>query len=183
MQATRLPFGEPGSKELDTAVENVVNGVALQAPDLDRLLAFFNHHASAFAQHLRRTNTPAAVPQNIRGKNHARRAAQVAGGYFLDESRHVDVRGTRKRTRCVKAIQAASRFHSGLALTQRRFNLREILLVLLGGKLGRCFAKGHHRASGTAERQWLQCRRAHSSIAATTIAPARAFYVLMVSID
>jgi len=122
------------------------------------------------------------VPQNIRGENHARGALQIAGGDFLDESGDVDVRGAGERAGRVEAIEAARRFYSGLALTQRRFDLREILLVLLGGKLGRCFAKGHHRASGTAERQWLFCRRGHSSIVAERIARASAIYVLTMTI-
>ena len=109
-----FPFGAPGVKQLNVAVEHVIDGVALQPADLNRLLALFVHHAGAFAKHFGGAHAPAAFAQNIRGKNHARGAAQIAGRNFLDERGNVDMRGAGNRARRVEAVKAPRGFDGGL---------------------------------------------------------------------
>src|SRR5208282_6829840 len=107
-------------EKLDVVAEDVIHGVTLKAPDLDRRFALFVHHAGALAEDLRGADAAAAMPENIRGENFACGAAQIAGRDFLDEGRHVDVRGTSDRAGRVEAVEAARGFDGGLPPSHRR---------------------------------------------------------------
>src|SRR5271166_6515242 len=71
-----------------------VHGVALESRNLDWLAVVAMHNAGTFAQHFNGTGTRTTSAQNVGVENAKRRAAQVAGGDALDESRHINVRGT-----------------------------------------------------------------------------------------
>ena len=135
--------GRARAEEIDFAIENVIDRVALQAADFDRALAFFGHHASAFAERFGGADAAAALAENIRAENHARRAAQIAGGDFLDEGGDVDVRGASDGAGSVETIEAARGFDGGLARSHARGDVREIRLVLLRRQFRCCFAKSH----------------------------------------
>ena len=62
-----LAVRRAGVKQFNLVVEDIVDGVALQAADLDRLIALFVHHAGAFAKHLGGAHAAAAVSQDVRG--------------------------------------------------------------------------------------------------------------------
>jgi hypothetical protein len=97
--------------------------VPLQQRNLDRLPILPQQHARALAQHVHRAHPRAARAQNVGVENAQRRPAQIARGDALDESRHIDMRGTRRRARRVKTIQAAVGLNHRCLRGQRRLQL------------------------------------------------------------
>src|SRR5258707_11926025 len=72
-------------KQLNLAVKNVIDRVALQASDFNRPLPLLDHHARALAQNLRGAHATATLPENVRFKNNSGRAADVPRHDALDE--------------------------------------------------------------------------------------------------
>jgi len=130
-------------EKLDIAIEDVIDGVALQAANFDGLFFLLVHYAGAFAEDFGGTDAAAAVSQDIGFQNHARGAAQIVGGDFFYEGRDVNVGGTGDGAGCVKAEEAAGGFHGGLAGRHARGYFREVFFVLLGRKFGSCLAQRH----------------------------------------
>src|ERR1700674_3880699 len=127
----------------------MVHGESLQPANLDRLLAFLHHDASAFAQHFGRADSSAALAKNIRFEDDARRPAQIRRHDALDEPGHIDPRRTRLYARSVKTIETPRRFDGRLARVHRRRDVRKILFVLFRGQFRRGFAKGHALTSSS----------------------------------
>ena len=71
MQATRLPLGAPAREEINFAIEDVIHRIALQAADFDGALAFFGHHAGAFAERFGGADASATFAENICAENYA----------------------------------------------------------------------------------------------------------------
>ncbi len=74
----------------------------LQPRNLNRLLVVPVHHAGPFAQHLYRARPGTTGAKNIRIKDRARGAREIAAGNFLDEARHIDMRRTSRRAGSVE---------------------------------------------------------------------------------
>ena len=113
-----------------------VHGEALQAADLDGLLVVAMHDAGAFAQHFDGADAGTTGAQDVGIENGVRRAAQVAGGDFLDEARHVDVGGAGGGAGRIEAVEAAIGFHQHRRGVERRMNFRKELLKLLRLQMG-----------------------------------------------
>jgi hypothetical protein len=125
------------------AIKHIIDGIPLQSSDFDGLLAFFVHHAGAFAENLGGANTAATFSQNICFQNDSRGATNVSGHDALDEPRNIDVGRTSDRARRIEAIEAARGLDGRLPRIHRRRDVRKILFVLLWREFGRSFAKGH----------------------------------------
>src|SRR5579872_374301 len=109
-----------------------IHRMALQSPDLDGRLVIAVHNAGAFAQHVDRTYARTAKAKNIRIQNRHCRAAQVPGGYLLNEARHIDMGGASRHARRVVAKQAAVCFHHCLLARERRVNIGKSSSQLAG---------------------------------------------------
>ena len=133
-------------KKMNIAIEDVIHGVPLQSANFDGLFFLLVRHAGAFAENFGGTNAAATVSENIGFENYVGRATKIVGGDFFDESRYVNVRGTRDGAGRVKAKKAARGFDGGLARGHARGNLCEVLFVLLGRKLGSRLAQRHELA-------------------------------------
>src|SRR4029077_1811393 len=136
-------------EELDLAVQHVVHRKPLQPANLDGPLAFFDHHARAFAKHFGGTNSPATFPKNIRLQNDPRRAPRVPRHNALDKAGHVDSRRTRLYAGSVKTIETSGGFDGRLARVHRRRDVRKILLVFFRRQFRRGLAKWHALTSSS----------------------------------
>src|SRR4029077_7410209 len=136
-------------KQSNVGVQHMVHSKSLQPANLDRLLAFLDHDARAFAQHFRWANSSTTFAKNIRFKNDARRPAHIPRHDSLDEAGHIDPCWTRLNARSVKTIKPPRRFDGGLARVHRRRDVGKILFVLFRRQLRRGFAKGHALTSSS----------------------------------
>ena len=127
----------------------MVHGESLQPANLDRLLAFLDHHARAFAQHFGRTDSSAAFAQNIRFQNHARRPAHIRRHDALDEARAHRFAWDTPDAGSVKTIETPRGFDGRLARVHRRRDVRKILLVFFRRQFRRGLAKGHALTSSS----------------------------------
>ena len=77
-------------------------------------------HARPFAQLLNRAYSRAGRAQKVRGKDGCRRAAQIAGGDFLDEFWNIDMGWTGVGARRIVTVQTAVRLNGRLIRGQGR---------------------------------------------------------------
>src|SRR5919201_5213161 len=68
----------------------MIDGVALQRPDIDRLVFREVAHASALAQYFRRADPRAGAAKDILLQDRMSGTLDVAGRYLADEPRNVD---------------------------------------------------------------------------------------------
>src|SRR5580698_1140815 len=93
---------------------------SLQPRNLYRLFVITMHYAGALTEYLHRTRSSTARTEDICVENCARRAGEVATGYFLNEPRHINVRRTCARTRRIEAVEATICLrYSGLSVEWR----------------------------------------------------------------
>ena len=104
----------------------IVHGKALQASDGNGLV-IRAQHARSLAQFLHWTYPRAGGAKKIRGKDRCRRAAQIAGGYFLDEAGNIDMGWAGMRARRIVTKQTAVRLNCRRIRGQRRQLFRKRL--------------------------------------------------------
>jgi hypothetical protein len=113
----------------------VVGGVALQSPDLDRP-GVGTQHAGAFAQLLDGADAAARGTHEVRFEDGDGGAGHVVGADLADEGRHVDRSRAGLDAGGIEAVEAAGRFEPRLAPRERGLQFPEALGQLLGGEPG-----------------------------------------------
>ncbi len=103
----------------------MIHRVPLQPADGDGLFVVAQHHAGALAQHVHRTDARTTCAQNVCVQDGQRRAHQVLRGDFLDEARHIDVRGTGRRAGRIEAVEAAVGFDQRFLRSEGGMQIRK----------------------------------------------------------
>ena len=101
-------------EHVDPVGSHVVGGMTLKPADLDRILFQVEHHAGAFAEHLRGADAGAARPEHVGLEDRPGGPGQVVGGDLADERGNIDPRGAGHDARSVETEEAATRLDSCL---------------------------------------------------------------------
>ena len=110
--------------------EQVIDGMALQTPDLHRFSLARVEHAGPFAQDLGRAGAGTGAAHDIRLEDRLRRAGEVFGANLVDEGGNVDAGRAGGDARRLVAIEAAIRLDDRLARCQRRMQVGKRFLRL-----------------------------------------------------
>ncbi len=127
-----------------------VGGIALQAPNLDRLALGGLPHAGLLAERLGRANTRAHTAQDVLIKNRFRSTAGMPGLNLSDEQRNIDRRrASRHARRVIAEITSVSGNHR-LVTIERFVKIGKVFNQRLSGQPARLDAFGagrvRHRA-------------------------------------
>ncbi len=114
---------------LDAQFEEMIRGIALQRPDIDRLALAGHAHAGALAEDLGRADPGAGAAEDVLLEDGDRRPLHIAGGDLADESGNVDAGGTGLDAGGVVAEVAAARIHQRLGAAERRLDIAEIRVI------------------------------------------------------
>jgi hypothetical protein len=113
----------------------MIHGAALQTADFDGPLVVTMQDAGALTQNIHGANAGTACTQNVCVENTECGAAQISGGYFLDETGNIDMGWAGRGARRVETIEAPVRFHErGLGIERRMYfgeALRDVLAWMI----------------------------------------------------